>query len=95
MVAESSGELLGLAHYLFHRSTIQIAPVCYLQDLYTVDASRGAGTGWALIDAVYQQARVAGAERVDWKTRQTNTVAMLLYDKVAEKSDFVVYRKSL
>jgi len=59
LVAECSGELLGLAHYLFHRSTIQITPVCYLQDLLT------------------------------------NTVAMVLYDQVADKSDFVVYRKAL
>ena len=95
LVAECSGELLGLAHYLFHRSTIQITPVCYLQDLFAVEASGGAGIGRALIDAVCEQARVAGAERVYWQTRQTNTVAMVLYDQVADKSDFVVYRKAL
>lgn len=95
IVAERTGQLLGLAHYLFHRSTIQIAPVCYLQDLFTVETSRGAGVGRSLIDAVCAQARAAGAERLYWQTRQTNSVAMLLYDKVAEKSDFVVYRKVL
>ena len=35
LVAEKDDQLLGLAHYLFHRSTIQIAPTCYLQDLLT------------------------------------------------------------
>ena len=35
LVAESGGELLGLTHYLFHRSTTLIEPVCYLQDLFT------------------------------------------------------------
>jgi len=33
LVAESEGELVGLAHYLFHRSTTRLEPVCYLQDL--------------------------------------------------------------
>jgi len=30
LVAESGGQLLGLTHYLFHRSTTAIEPVCYL-----------------------------------------------------------------
>jgi len=30
LVAESGGRLLGLTHYLFHRSTTAIEPVCYL-----------------------------------------------------------------
>ncbi len=95
LVAESSGKLLGLAHYLFHRSTIQIAPTCYLQDLFTVEAARGKGVGRVLIEAIYERARLVGAERVYWQTRETNSVAMRLYDKVAERSGFVVYRKAL
>jgi hypothetical protein len=35
LIAERAGWLVGLAHYLFHRGTIQIEPTCYLQDLYT------------------------------------------------------------
>ncbi|MEO8619544.1 MAG: GNAT family N-acetyltransferase [bacterium] len=95
MVAERSGELLGLVHFLFHRSTIQIAPTCYLQDLFTVEAARGKGVGRALINAVYERAASAGSSRVYWLTHETNAVAMQLYDKVAEKSGFVVYRKAL
>lgn len=95
MVAESSGRLLGLAHYLFHRSTTQIAPTCYLQDLYTIESARGKGVGRALIDAVCRDARSAGSPRVYWQTHETNVVAMRLYDKVAEKSGFLVYRKAV
>jgi GNAT superfamily N-acetyltransferase len=95
MVAEKSGELLGLVHYLFHRSTIQITPTCYLQDLFTAEAVRGQGIGKALIEAVYEKATAAGAQRVYWHTHETNATAMLLYDRVAEKSGFVVYRKML
>ena len=95
MVAETSGKLVGLVHYLFHRSTIQISPTCYLQDLFTLQAARGKGVGKALIETVYERARAAGTQRVYWQTHETNTAAMLLYDKVAEKSGFVVYRKAL
>lgn len=93
LVAESDGRLLGLAHYLFHRSTTAIGPVCYLQDLFTSEAARGNGVGRALIEGVYEQALRAGSPRVYWQTHETNKVAMRLYDKVAERSGFVVYRK--
>jgi GNAT superfamily N-acetyltransferase len=95
LVAESGGQLLGLTHYLFHRSTTAIEPVCYLQDLFTSEAARGKGVGRALINGVYQQARLAGSPRVYWQTHQTNLTAMQLYDEVAEHSGFVVYRKLL
>lgn len=95
LVAEASGRLLGLAHFLYHRSTIQIAPTCYLQDLFTVEEARGKGVGRALIHAVYEHATAAGSPRVYWQTHETNRTAMQLYDKIAEKSGFVVYRKML
>ncbi|HVV42122.1 MAG TPA: GNAT family N-acetyltransferase [Nitrobacter sp.] len=95
LVAESGGGLLGLTHYLFHRSTTAIAPNCYLQDLFTNEAARGRGVGRALILGVYERARAAGSPRVYWQTHETNRTAMQLYDKVAEHSGFVVYRKLL
>jgi GNAT superfamily N-acetyltransferase len=95
LVAESGGELLGLAHFLFHRSTTAIEPVCYLQDLFTGEAARGKGVGRALINRIYEQARLAGSPRVYWQTHETNLTAMRLYDKIAERSGFVVYRKLL
>lgn len=93
LVAEMSGKLLGLAHYLFHRSTTAIKPVCYLQDLFTDDTMRGKGIGRGLINGVYERAGLAGSTRVYWLTHKTNSAAMQLYDKVADESGFVVYRK--
>jgi GNAT superfamily N-acetyltransferase len=95
MVAEHEGELLGLVHYLFHRTTLSIAPTCYLHDLFTVESARGKGIGRKLIEAVYEQAKLAGAARVYWLTHETNSTAMQLYDKIADRSGFVVYRKSM
>jgi GNAT superfamily N-acetyltransferase len=95
LVAESTGELLGLTHYLFHRNTIQIEPSCYLQDLFTLPAARGRGVGRALIEAVYEQAQSVGVTRVYWHTHETNSVAIRLYDQVADRPGAVMYRKDL
>jgi GNAT superfamily N-acetyltransferase len=95
VVAEREGQLLGLVHFIFHRSTIMIAPTCYLQDLFTAEYVRGEGVGRALIESVYERANAAGSERVYWQTHETNLAAMKLYDQVAERSGFVVYRKQL
>ena len=95
LVADSGGELLGLVHYLFHRSTTAIQPSCYLQDLFTAASARGKGVGRALIEGVYERARLAESPRVYWQTHETNATAMQLYDKVAERSGFLVYRKML
>jgi GNAT superfamily N-acetyltransferase len=95
LVAEVAGQLVGLAHYLFHRSTIRIEPVCYLQDLYTAESARGRGVGRALIGAVADRARAAGTTRLYWQTHESNHTAMRLYDSLAERSGFMVYRREL
>ncbi len=95
LVAERDRQLLGLAHILYHRSTIHLAPVCYLQDLFTIPEARGQGVARALIAAVYEHARQAGSARVYWHTQETNAVAMRLYDRVAQRSGFLVYRHDL
>ena len=95
LVAEIDNQLAGLVHYIFHRTTISIAPTCYLQDLFTLESERGKGIGRRLIEAVYEQARQAGSARVYWLTHETNSDAMQLYDKVAERSGFVQYRKAI
>lgn len=95
LVAEENGALIGLVHYIFHRNTWMTEDVCYLQDLFTAEAARGKGVGRKLIEAVYQRAKAAGASRVYWMTHESNTQAMILYDKVAVKSGFLQYRKEL
>lgn len=93
LVAVQGGRLVGLAHYLFHRSTTQIELTCYLQDLFTAEQSRGAGIGRKLILAVYDRALASGTPKVYWQTHETNEAARRLYDKVAERSGFMIYRK--
>ena len=92
LVAEADDALVGLVHYLFHRTTTSIAPICYLNDLFTNAEARGKGVGRALIEAVYERARRAGSTRVYWLTHETNAVARRLYDQVSANSGFIVYR---
>jgi GNAT superfamily N-acetyltransferase len=92
LVAETNGQLIGLAHYLFHRSTTTVTPICYLQDLFTSEPARGRGVGKALIKGVYEQAKNTGTTRLYWHTHESNKTARRLYDQVAENSGFIVYR---
>jgi GNAT superfamily N-acetyltransferase len=95
LVAERDGRMIGLVHYLFHRSTTAIELTCYLQDLFTSAEARGGGIGKALIEAVYARAAAAGSTRVYWLTHETNATARRLYDHVAANSGFIVYRKQV
>jgi len=87
------GKLTGITHYLFHRTFWTAGDYCYLQDLFVAESARGLGIGAALIAAVENDARARGASRVHWLTREENAVARGLYDKLAERSGFIQYRK--
>jgi GNAT superfamily N-acetyltransferase len=95
LVAESAGRLVGLTHYLFHRSTTRIELVCYLQDLFTAPEVRGQGVGRALILGVYEAAHAAGIHEVYWQTHETNVAGRLLYDKVAKHAGYIVYEQEV
>jgi GNAT superfamily N-acetyltransferase len=91
LVAEQDATLVGLAHYLLHRSTTRVEHVCYMQDLFTAPTARGRGAARALIEGVYHEARRQKARRVYWQTQTSNATARALYDKVAKHHGFIVY----
>lgn len=86
------GKLLGIVHYLYHRSCWTVGDYCYLQDLFVAEGNRKLGLGRALIEAVYRAARQDGASRVHWLTHETNAAARALYD-LADRPGFIQYRK--
>lgn len=94
-VAAVDGNLVGMGHYIFHRSCWTAGDYVYLQDLFSDPQWRGKGVGRAVIEHVYAKAAQAQASRVWWLAHETNTHAMLLYDRIADKSGFVQYRKLL
>jgi GNAT superfamily N-acetyltransferase len=95
LVALRDGEVVGIAHYLFHRSMIRVEPICYLADLFTLPALRGQGIGRLLIEAVSAQAKAYGATRLYWQTHESNAMGRLLYDKVAKHEGSIVYNRDL
>jgi len=95
IVAERGDRIVGLCHYLYHRSTSRLEPLCYLQNLFTVAEERGHGIGRALIERTYEIAKAHGCKRVYWQTHTTNTPGRTLYDKVAKHFGFIVYAKDL
>ncbi len=93
LAAILNGQIVGIVHYLYHRSTWSVGNYCYLQDLFTAEEARGRGVGRSLIEAVYEKAKADGASRVYWLTHETNVTAQALYDKVAQRSGFIQYRR--
>ncbi|QUN32186.1 GNAT family N-acetyltransferase (plasmid) [Cupriavidus sp. KK10] len=92
MVGEQA---LGLVHSIYHRSAWTTGDYCYLQDLFVADNARGGGIGRSLIEHVYAEARRRGASRVHWLTHESNHNGMQLYDRIADRSGFIQYRKLL
>lgn len=84
------GQLVGIAHYLFH-STFWVGNSCFLQDLFVDEAARGKGVARALIEQVATAARAHEAARLYWTTKEDNTTARALYDQVARFNGFVRY----
>ena len=93
VATDEAGRLLGFAHYLFHRTTWAVGDLCYLEDLFVDPASRGAGTGRALIDAVYRAADAHGAAGTYWMTQEFNADGRALYDTLARRTSFIRYER--
>jgi GNAT superfamily N-acetyltransferase len=83
--------LVGIAHYLFHAHAWTSPDVCYLQDLFVDPAARRHGVGEKLIAAVAAVARGRGCLRLYWTTKEDNTTARSLYDRIARFNGFIRY----
>ncbi len=92
---DEAGRAIGLVHWITHRTCWSEKRTCYLQDLFVAPDVRGGGHGRALIEAVYEKAAAMDCQRVYWLTQETNTAAQALYDRIAAKSGYIVYRKEL
>ena len=88
------GEMVGFVHLISHMSMWTEKPYCYLQDLYVNEQFRNQGFARQLIEHSYKVC--AGKfDRVYWLTHESNTTAQYLYDRIATKTGFIQYKKSL
>jgi len=93
LAASLGGKVVGITHYLYHRSCWTVGDYCYLQDLFVALEARGKGVGAELIRGVETIARASGASRIYWLTKEDNVTARALYDKLADRPGFIQYRK--
>lgn len=94
-VAKQGEHVLGLVHYVIHRSTWAVQNFCYLEDLYVSPNVRGQHIGKRLIEYVQQQATTQHCARLYWHTQETNQTAQKLYNWIAEKPGIIEYRMAL
>jgi GNAT superfamily N-acetyltransferase len=90
---DETGQALGIASLVFHRSTWSPTWYCYLEDLFVAPQARGRGVGRSLIEATYEEADRRGATRTYWATQEKNVTARSLYDRLGELTEFVQYRR--
>jgi GNAT superfamily N-acetyltransferase len=89
---DSDGAAMGFATIFWTWQTLHAARVGVLNDLFVVPASRGSGTGRALIERCRELCRQRGAEKLVWETAPDNATAQRLYDGIgAEKSTWLTY----
>lgn len=93
VAAGERGELVGLAHLVFHPSTWSTEPYCYLEDLFVAPSARGSGAARDLLEAVFAEADRRGAARTYWETQEYNSPARSLYDQVAHRTSFIIYER--
>ena len=96
LVAEQEGTVVGFAHYRSHPDTFTGGRDWFLDDLYVDPDARGAGHASALIEHLADLARAAGpAGTLRWITAADNERAQRVYDRIATKTTWVTYEKSL
>ena len=92
LVAQGAdGKLLGLAHFRPFARPLSATTGCFLDDLFVSPQSRGLGVADALIEGVKAIATQRGWSVVRWITAENNYRGRGVYDRVAQKTNWVTY----
>ena len=92
LIAVDAGDRqVGFANFFAHPNTWSDRPICYLEDLFVRPQTRGTGAGRALIEHLSALCRERDWPSLYWQTRENNTVARRLYDRLGQRDDFVRY----
>jgi ribosomal protein S18 acetylase RimI-like enzyme len=83
---------LGFMHFREMPSPIRGKTVGFLDDLYVNPEARGQGVVDALYQALEDSARKQGWPFVRWITAENNYRGRAVYDKIAEKTQWVTYQ---
>lgn len=81
------GPLVGMAVTYPIHWTFTLAPRLVLKELFVVEAAREKGVGERLFQAVTEEARRLGADRIDWTVLATNERAKRFYRGLGARHD--------
>ncbi|MCP9450711.1 MAG: GNAT family N-acetyltransferase [Nitrospira sp.] len=98
LIAEDhDGVAIGFVQLYPLFSSILAAPMSLLSDLFVVPHARRRGVGATLLKAAAEEARSAGAVRLELATAITNAAAQRLYERLGwvRDQEFYVYGLSL
>ena len=87
------GATLGFAQLFPSFSSVRVAPIYLLNNLFVVPAARRQGVGTLLMQSAADMARAAGVIRLKLSTAITNVAAQRLYETMQwiREEDFHVY----
>ena len=91
LVYEVEDKIIGLAHYRRMPSPLRGQYIGFLDDLFVDPKYRGQKIGEKLINQMKEISISRGWNLVRWITRNDNTKAKSLYDRVSEKTTWDVY----
>lgn len=91
LVAEVDDEVVGLAHVRAFARPLEGDWAGFLDDLFVDPARRRAGAGEALLEHLCSLAAERGWGVVTWITGADNRTAQRLYDRLAERREWVTY----
>lgn len=91
LVATVDDVVVGFAHHRFYARPSEGGRGLFLDDLFTSPDLRGNGVARALIERLADIARDGGCAKVRWVTAQDNVVAQRLYDRVADRTEWLTY----
>lgn len=80
LAEDANGEPMGFTQVYYSFTSVGMARILILNDLYVNEEHRNRGVGRALINAVRDLAREKGAVRFDLETESDNTNAQKLYE---------------
>lgn len=94
LVAETGGrDIVGFCQLYPTYSSLAVARICVLYDLYVAPAARRTGAGKALLIAAADHARREGFAQIELQTAKTNRAAQALYESLGWVCDeaFLTY----
>jgi GNAT superfamily N-acetyltransferase len=95
VVVGETDQPLGFATLVTHPGTWTLRPVGYLEDLFVDPEARGLGMGRQLIEGCMALGQREGWSKLYWRTNSDNRRAQVLYEKLAQKGDWIHFEVRL